>query len=180
MNVPHPIPYQGSKRQLAARILAYLPAQAARLVEPFAGSGAVTIAAAQQGIVNDFWLNDANAPLIELWSHILNQPETLAAKYQQLWQAQLGQERHYYDVVRSRFNHDPRPYYLLYLLARCVKAAVRYNAQGDFNESPDNRRKGRQPAAMRQDVVDTARLLAYKTRLTAWDLPASVSAYDSR
>ena len=38
-----------------------------------------------------------------------------------------------------------KPDLLLYLLARCVKAAVRYNASGEFNQSPDNRRRGMPP-----------------------------------
>ena len=36
-SVPHPIPYQGSKRGLAPIILAYFPSHFRRLVEPFAG-----------------------------------------------------------------------------------------------------------------------------------------------
>jgi DNA adenine methylase len=45
---PHPIPYQGSKRRLAAAILRHAP-PARRLVEPFAGSAAIKLAAAAHG-----------------------------------------------------------------------------------------------------------------------------------
>ena len=44
MAVPHPIPYQGSKRQLAGAILRYFPESTARMVEPFAGSAALSLA----------------------------------------------------------------------------------------------------------------------------------------
>ena len=37
-SIPHPIPYQGSKRRLASAILRYVPRGANRMVEPFAGS----------------------------------------------------------------------------------------------------------------------------------------------
>ena len=47
---------------------------------------------------------------------------------------------------------DHQPHHLLYLLARCVKASIRYNTDGDFNQSPDNRRKGMHPATMRQNI----------------------------
>ena len=46
---PHPIPYQGSKRRLAAAILAHAPS-CARLIEPFAGSAAISLAAAARGL----------------------------------------------------------------------------------------------------------------------------------
>lgn len=169
MSLPHPIPYQGSKRQLAASILSVLPNRVERLVEPFAGSGAVSIAAAAAQRAQTFWLNDINAPLMMLWRHLLEKPEALSRYYARLWQLQIGQERAFYDRVRSRFNRSARPAFLLYLLARCVKASVRYNAQGEFNQSPDNRRRGRRPEAMRSDILATAALLGGRTTLSALD-----------
>ena len=41
---PNPFPYQGSKRRIAPQILGYLPRPVTRLVEPFAGSAAASIA----------------------------------------------------------------------------------------------------------------------------------------
>jgi len=46
MLVPHPIPYQGSKRILASAILSFFPPYVERLVERFAGSGGLAIATA--------------------------------------------------------------------------------------------------------------------------------------
>lgn len=86
-----------------------------------------------------------------------------------MWREQQGHERQYYDVVRDRFNASKRPDYLLYLLARCVKAAIRYNAQGDFNQSPDNRRLGRNPRQMRADIMAVSTLLKGRTTLTSGD-----------
>jgi DNA adenine methylase len=176
MSIPHPIPYQGSKRQLAPDILSYFPDSVDRLVEPFAGSGALSIAAAYHGKADCFWLNDMNPALIELWRAIVHHPERLAHYYDYLWRAQAGRERRYYDLVRARFNQRPRPYYFLYLLARCVKASVRYNAQGQFNQSPDNRRKGRHPDAMKRDIIATSRLLNQRVLLTAEDYRAVLRA----
>lgn len=45
-NLPHPIQYQGSKRNLAPVILRYVPKGIERLIEPFAGSAAISIATA--------------------------------------------------------------------------------------------------------------------------------------
>src|SRR5579871_3984542 len=167
--IPHPIPYQGSKRRLAARILSYFPAKVDRLVEPFAGSGAVSIAAAFHDRAERFLINDINAPLAALWREIIERPEKIAAKYALLWESQLGQERSYYDAVREQFNRQQRPEHLLYLLARCVKAAVRYNAQGEFNNSPDNRRRGRKPLTLEREIHGVSRLLGGRTVVTDGD-----------
>jgi len=37
MPIPHPIPYQGSKRQLAEKIASFIPSNIGRFIEPFAG-----------------------------------------------------------------------------------------------------------------------------------------------
>lgn len=167
--VPHPIPYQGSKRNLAERILSYAPRKISRLVEPFAGSAAISLAAGYRGMCKNFWLNDAHKPLVDLWSEIIHQPERLAAGYTKLWKAQLGNEREYFDVVRSEFNTNPRPAHFLYLLARCVKAAIRYNANGEFNNTPDNRRKGAKPQEMASRIIGASQILEESTEATSVD-----------
>jgi len=169
MKIPHPIPYQGSKRNLAKYILPFFPLEIKTLFEPFSGSAAISIAAAVHGKATHFHLNDVNQPLIALWNEIINNPKEISAQYENLWTEQQGNERKYYDVVRDNFNKTKRPDYLLYLLARCVKASVRYNANGEFNQSPDNRRLGRNPQQMKDDIFAVSRLLKNKTTLTSAD-----------
>ena len=41
MKIPHPVQYQGSKRNLAATILEYFPANIQTVIEPFAGTAAI-------------------------------------------------------------------------------------------------------------------------------------------
>lgn len=169
MSIPHPIPYQGSKRNLAGTIVRYFPETTNRLIEPFVGSAAVSLHAAYYQKAKQFVLNDINEPLICLWDAIINHPDKLARRYSRLWRLQQGQEREFYDLVRAQFNKARHPHYLLYLLARCVKASVRYNANGEFNQSPDNRRKGRHPDAMGLDIHSASVLLSNKTRLLSQD-----------
>jgi DNA adenine methylase len=169
MSIPHPIPYQGSKRGLAGAILAYFPKDVEKLIEPFAGSAAVSLAAAHYRAAERFVFNDLNRALINLWDEIINRPQSIAAAYEALWNAQIGREREYYDFVRGQFNQTQRPDYLLYLLARCVKAAVRYNSNGEFNQSPDNRRKGAHPETMRANITGASRLLREHTCLNSTD-----------
>lgn len=168
-DVPQPIPYQGSKRQIAPMILKHFPSTISRLVEPFAGSAALSIAVAVRRRADCFWINDAHTSLIKLWRKIIHRPDALADDYAFLWNDQLGRERKYYDMVRERFNNDHDPADFLYLLARCVKAAIRYNANGEFNNTPDNRRKGARPAEMRRRVCHASDLLRKRTRLTSRD-----------
>lgn len=179
MRIPHPIPYQGSKRNLAPIILEYFPEDISRLIEPFAGSAALSLAAIYYGKAGSLLLNDINAPLMALWHSIVHTPEQLAGAYEKLWFAQEGREREFYDLVRARFNKTHQPDDLMYLLARCVKAAVRYNANGEFNQSPDNRRKGRQPGAMGKDIRDTASLLKGKVSLMSGDYHAALDMASS-
>jgi DNA adenine methylase len=174
MSIPHPIPYQGSKRKLAWAIIACLPHNTERLFEPFAGSAAMSIAAAYRNRAKHFVLNDINAPLIELWKSIISEPRSIAAQYRIHWEAQHGKEKEYYLSVREQFNRTYSPDCFLYLLARCVKAAVRYNAYGEFNQSSDNRRKGSHPDTMERHIIRTSKLFSGRVTLSSQDYRASL------
>lgn len=163
MEVPHPIPYQGSKRNLARSILQHFPNDAARLIEPFAGSAALSLAALYHKKVECVVIGDIDSALVALWEQIVYEPLRLANSYALIWHEQLGQERTYYNLIRQEFNRNPKPDYFLYLLVRCVKAAVRYNSSGEFNQSPDNRRKGTHPETMRKNILLASKLLEGKS-----------------
>jgi DNA adenine methylase len=154
--VPHVIPYQGSKRALAHVIVPLIPDDVSTMYEPFAGSAAVAVATAYSGKATDIQISDVNEPLMRLWDRIINDPFQLARAYERLWNQQLDDPRSYYVKVRNEFNASREPHYLLYLLARCVKAAVRYNKSGDFNQGADNRRLGARPKAMHDRIVQTS------------------------
>src|SRR5216684_7628182 len=175
VKLPQPFPYQGSKRNLASAILGYFPEGVGTLVEPFAGSAAITLAAAAAKLAGNVRINDFNKPLAELWRTIINSPEKLARQYESLWRAQHSNRRRFYDEVRDEFNRTGKPDHLLYLLARCVKAAVRYNANGGFNQSPDNRRMGMLPATMRENILATSALLRGRTECSSLDYKVVVA-----
>lgn len=162
MKAPHPFPYQGSKRNIASDILQYFPSSINTLFEPFAGSAAISIAAAMRGRAKRFYINDLNKALVDLLKKIVEEPEIIADQYKTLWTSQLDNPRLYYDDIREKFNLTGRSDYLLYLLARCVKGSIRYNANGEFNQSPDNRRKGMRPKTMRENILGVSHLLKGK------------------
>jgi DNA adenine methylase len=169
VSLPHPIQYQGSKRKLASEILKFLPKKIDRLVEPFAGTAAISLAAAAREICQSFWINDLNKPLIELLELIVENPDNIADFYTEIWHQQDGGSVDHYYQVRDNFNKTKDPKLFLFLLARCVKGSVRYNNQGGFNQSPDKRRKGTNPNKMRQNIEGVSRLLYGKCMFTSID-----------
>lgn len=178
---PHPIPYQGSKRNLAEKILAYFPDRVNTLIEPFAGSAAIVIATALEHRAKKFILNDINKPLIDLWDSIINSPNEIASKYEALWESQLSNPQKFYLETREKFNKSGRSDYFLYLLARCAKASVRYNSSGEFNQSPDKRRLGTNPQMMRRNILQASLLLKGKTKLYSrsyWDVLKNIKPND--
>jgi DNA adenine methylase len=180
-NLPHLVQYQGSKRILASYILKFLPNKIDRLVEPFAGTAAISIAAAAKQSTENFWLNDLNQPLIELLKLIIENPADVADAYTDIWNEQLNDSISHYFEVRKKFNKTNDPKLFLYLLARCVKGAVRYNSGGLFNQSPDKRRKGTQPATMRKNIEGVSSLLRGKCQFTCLDyrqIVAEVKSHD--
>ncbi len=171
-NIPHPIQYQGSKRNLAPVILRYAPKGIERLIEPFAGSAAISIAAAAHQVAKSYVINDLNKPLMELLRLIVENPDEIASFYEAIWKAQHPDSINHYYKVREEFNRTQDPRLFLYLLARCVKGAVRYNAYGFFNQSPDKRRRGTRPETMRSNILGVSRLLKGKTDFSSLDYTA--------
>lgn len=171
--VPHIVQYQGSKRNLAPQILNFMPRKFNRLIEPFSGMAAISIATAYEGRTNRFLINDLNAPLISLLQEAIEFPEKLIANYTTLWEEQFdygdNHVQHFFDV-RDRFNNgDQNPANMLYLLARCVKGAVRYSKTGNFNQSPDKRRHGTNPRNLASNVYKISSLLCGKTKFMSLD-----------
>jgi len=171
--VPHIVQYQGSKRILAPQILHYMPQRFERLVEPFAGMAAITIAVARQDRAENYVVNDLNAPLVEVLKSAIETPAELVNDYSVVWNEQFSYEKgsveHYYKV-RDDFNSGMQsPANMLYLLARCVKGSVRYGSNGLFNQSPDKRRNGTSPKTLKLNVEAISYYLKGRTEFSSLD-----------
>jgi DNA adenine methylase len=164
-----PIPYQGSKRALAPRICSLFPKHITTLYEPFAGSAAVTLYAATYGLADRFVIGDSYSPLVDLWEIIINDPGSLSNQYRKLWSEQFDVGMDHFNQVRAQFNETKDPVFLLYLVARCVKNAVRFNKAGNFTQSVDKRRTGMQPDRVTRTVHAASRLLKGKATLFRGD-----------
>ena len=170
---PHIVQYQGSKRNLAPQILRYIPQKFNRLIEPFAGMAAITIAVSSQNRADRYLLNDLNKPLVNILEESITNPQRLIDNYTKVWCEQLtfegGSVEHFYKV-REDFNKGNQcAANMLYLLARCVKGSVRYSSSGMFNQSPDKRRMGTNPKNLARNVYMISSLLKGKTEFMSND-----------
>ena len=170
---PHLVQYQGSKRLLAPQILQYMPHKFNRLIEPFAGMAAITIAVAKEKRAKQYYINDINEPVVRLLQTAIEKPIDLIDRYTAVWEEQFkypkGHLEHFYHV-RDCFNAgEQTAENMLYLLARCVKGAVRYGKNGNFNQSPDKRRHGTNPKNIAENVYAISALLKRASTFSAVD-----------
>ena len=161
-NIPALIKWTGSKRSQAARIVSLMPERRGRYFEPFLGGGAVLYLAAAPGAV----AGDIYEPLIELWRMIQEHPGAVIRDYQEQWTAlnrELNEIRaagitgarglpQYYYSARERFNRERNPLDLNFLTRTCVNGIIRFNSDGEFNNSFHLSRRGMTPDKFRRVV----------------------------
>jgi DNA adenine methylase len=168
-SLPHPIPYQGSKRALASFIAPYVPSHVETWFEPFAGSAAMTLWAARRGTAKRFVIADSLDSIAFLWRAIIERPERTAKRYEEIWAGQRSNESDYFNQVRDRYNSERDPVDLLYLVCRCVKNAVRFNRHGAFTQSVDKRRLGMRPQKMAAAIAGASHLLRGRAEVRVGD-----------
>lgn len=168
-DLPHPIPYQGSKRNLAKVIGVYVPERMGTWYEPFAGSAAMSLWIAANRAPCKIVIGDSLEPMAELWRAIVARPDTVAAQYEIVWRGQQPNDQSYFNTVRTRFNASGDPVDLLYLTCRCVKNAVRFNSRGQFTQSVDKRRLGMRPEKMRAALLGAAHLFKGNVEVRSGD-----------
>ena len=169
MKMPHPVPYQGSKRKLAPIIGRYLPQGVSTLYEPFAGSAAMTIYAAHHRRASHFVIGDSFAPIVILLRAIVNEPEKTVNQYKILWEGQRDGDNEYFNSIRDRYNRKRHHVDLLYLICRCVKNAIRFNKCGHFTQSVDRRRLGMHPDKMRSAILGVSSILRGRVEFRVGD-----------
>ena len=113
---PHPIPYQGSKRLLAPAILSFVrKGDFIRLIEPFAGSAAITLGAAKRNLFEEYIIADILRLLTDIWQLIVDSPKKLSEDYRRLWESQRRTRTGIrFNQIRAEFNSDQDPAKLLF------------------------------------------------------------------
>jgi DNA adenine methylase len=181
IKLPHPIPYQGSKRNLAPLIAPYVPRGIDTWYEPFAGSAAMTLWAAHHGKARHYVIGDVLVPITDLWREIIERPDATAARYSEIWHGQTPENFGYFNEVRARYNDGRDPVDLLYLICRCVKNAIRFNSKtGNFTQSVDKRRLGMRPEKMAAAIKGASMLLKGRTEIVSGDWLDTLTPATSR
>ncbi|QNB45381.1 Dam family site-specific DNA-(adenine-N6)-methyltransferase [Thermanaerosceptrum fracticalcis] len=123
--------WPGGKYRITNCIKALLPA-GERLVEPFAGSGAVFL----NTDYSSYWLNDANSDLINLYCVLQKEGKSFIKYCRSFFTPENNTPERYYEL-RTVFNTTPdtvlKSALLVYLNRHGYNGLVRYNSQGEYN-----------------------------------------------
>jgi DNA adenine methylase len=148
VTIPSIIKWTGSKRKQANTIQAVIP-EYDRYIEPFLGGGALLFLNGHKKAI----ASDIYQPLINLWGLVKNNPTDLISNYTSQWEMLQEDLPDYYYIARKRFNDQPNPYDLNFLLRTCVNGIVRFNEKGEFNNSFHLSRKGMMPKLFQKNVM---------------------------
>ena len=94
------------------------------------------------------------APLIDLWNEIKNNPVALSEAYRVRWTRPQTEGYQAYYEIREDFNRNRAPEDLLFLSRICVNGLIRFNANGDFNNSFHHTRPGISPDSLKEIILD--------------------------
>lgn len=149
MKISPVIKWSGSKRSQAQEIIKQF-GEFDCYYEPFLGGGSVMYALNPSNAI----CGDVCEPLIGLWNMVKNEPQEVIKYYSYEWnRLQKDGYEVYYDI-RSRFNEKKSPLDLLFLSRTCVNGLIRFNADGEFNNSYHHTRKGINPTRFEKIVLD--------------------------
>lgn len=144
------IKWTGSKRSQAYKIAEFAPKSYDEYYEPFIGGGSVMYAMnPEHGICAD-----KCEPLIGIWNMIKYHPNDLADYYEMKWNLlqEFGQEVYY--NTRAAFNMYHKPEDLLFITRTCTNGLIRFNKDGEFNNSFHLTRPGINPDTLREILFD--------------------------
>lgn len=123
--------WAGNKYRCLAPILQSLP-PAERLVEPFAGSGAIFM----NSDYSHYLLGEGNHDLIELFEQLQREGESFITYCEQFFSPLNNHPNQYYEL-RREFNHctdrKRRAAIFLYLNRHGYNGLCRYNLSGGYN-----------------------------------------------
>ena len=182
-NVPSLLKWTGSKRSQVAAITDLLPVYK-KYYEPFVGSGAVLYVANRGNSV----AGDLYDVLIDFWKLVQDSPSLLVKNYANQWK-QLQKEldllsgKHveprsgvpkYFYKVRKRFNKESNPLDLNFLMRTCVNGIVRFNGDGEFNNSFHLSRRGMLPSRF-ENIVSSWHSVLKGTTFLCQDYEATLA-----
>jgi len=142
--LPPLVKWSGSKKSQATEIVKLFPDKIGTYYEPFLGSGAILGTLSPKVAV----CGDICTPLIGIFNTVKNNPDKISVGYKQRWDKLQKKGYTYYYEVRDSFNGSKSPEDLLFLSRTCVNGLIRFNKNGDFNNSLHHSRKGINPETL--------------------------------
>ena len=137
------IKWFGSKRPVATELSKYI-LNAPRYFEPFVGGGAMLpFSKSPRG-----YASDIIPELIELWNMIKSNPKLVAEEYSLRWNLLQRDGQEVYYKIRDNFNKTRNCFDFLFITRTCVNGMIRYNSEGDFNNSFHLSRPGINPETL--------------------------------
>lgn len=147
------IKWTGSKRTIAGEIVSVFPENYDVYYEPFVGGGSIL-----------YELNPSKAtcgdicePLVGIWKLIRDNPDELIAYYRQEWKRLQDEGPDVYYEIRDKFNETKDPKHLFFLSRTCVNGLIRFNSDGEFNNSFHLSRPGINPKRMGPIITEWSR-----------------------
>ena len=144
--------WAGSKRQLVATIMKYLPINVRRYVEPFCGSGTVYFAAKPRRAL----LSDINPGVINTYRAVRRDPSRVARIYR-MWANSEAQYYHIRNIKDSELDNYEKAAKLIYLMRYCYGGLYRTNSSGEFNVPYGGVKTGSLPSE--EELVIVSKLL---------------------
>lgn len=142
------IKWFGSKRPVAP-LLAQHFRSCPTYYEPFVGGGAMLpFAKAPKGFASDII-----PELIELWNLIKRDPKLVAEEYRKRWNQLQTEGANVYYIIRDSFNKTRNCLDFLFITRTCVNGMIRYNSEGDFNNSFHLSRPGINPDTLEKILL---------------------------
>jgi DNA adenine methylase len=145
---PPVIKWSGSKRSVANSLSKYIP-ESKRYFELFLGGGALLpFRKIQTGLAGDII-----PELIALWNVIKTNPVKVSAEYRKRWEKLQKEGYEVFYLIRDNFNSTRNEHDFLFLTRTCVNGLIRYNNQGDFNNSFHLTRLGINPENLANFII---------------------------
>lgn len=154
ISYPAVIKWSGSKRPVAKQLAEYF-VFGETYYEPFVGGGAMMpYAQCEKGVASDII-----PELIDLWNEIKASPIDVADEYEARWKRLQSEGPDVYYQVRDSFNSTRNCFDFLFLTRTCVNGLIRYNSDGEFNNSFHLSRPGIHPDRLREIIRTWSRCL---------------------
>ena len=126
--------WAGAKTKLTEKIGSYVPSHCTRIIEPFGGTGTVSLNLADK--FKSHWINDFNPDLINIHQLVVHKTDQVLSQLKALLIPENNNES-FFRKAREEFNttqdQERKGILFIYLNRHCFNGLCRYSAKGNFN-----------------------------------------------